>query len=149
MFGTSAKERRAFCGQHPHLHMSRACAEILLPMIVMLGLRWRVDCADCQPSGGEGGGELFERAWSSPGHHHHVQHAVMTPGRHAREGVRPSCQFFSSSHADEQRDEALAKAPPLPGETSRTDDMRDAIQTVANGDAYVPSFLQPRPEIAR
>ena len=28
------------------------------------------------------------------------------------------------------------------------DDMREAIETVANGHAYVPSFIQPRPEIA-
>jgi DNA-binding NarL/FixJ family response regulator len=63
----------------------------------------------------------------------------------------PARFIFVTGHADEQlATEALAEgAAGFLVKPVVTDDMRDAIQTVANGDAYVPSFLQPRPEIAR
>jgi DNA-binding NarL/FixJ family response regulator len=61
----------------------------------------------------------------------------------------PARFIFLTGHADEQlATEALAEgAAGFLVKPVVTDDMREAIETVARGDAYVPSFIQPRREI--
>ena len=61
----------------------------------------------------------------------------------------PARFIFLTGHADEQlATEALSEGPAgFLVKPVVTDDMREAIQTVASGNAYVPSFIQPR-EIA-
>jgi DNA-binding NarL/FixJ family response regulator len=63
----------------------------------------------------------------------------------------PARFIVLTGHADEQlATEALAEgAAGFLVKPVVIDDMRAAIETVANGHAYVPSFIQPRPEIAR
>jgi len=63
----------------------------------------------------------------------------------------PARFIVLTGHADEQlATEALAEgAAGFLVKPVVIDDMREAIETVANGHAYVPSFIQPRPEIAR
>jgi two-component system, NarL family, response regulator NreC len=63
----------------------------------------------------------------------------------------PARFIFITGHADEQlATEVLSEgAAGFLLKPVVIDDMREAIQTVAKGDAYVPSFIQPRPEIAR
>jgi len=62
----------------------------------------------------------------------------------------PARFILVTGHADEQ----LATAALAEGAAGFLvkpvviDDMREAIETVANGHAYVPSFMQPRHEIA-
>jgi DNA-binding NarL/FixJ family response regulator len=101
------------------------------------------------------GGELFERACvlrpdiiisdiSMP-----IMNGLDVMRRLKAYGL--SARFiFLTGHADEQlATEALAEgAAGFLVKPVATDDMREAIQTVANGHAYVPSFIQPRPEIA-
>jgi DNA-binding NarL/FixJ family response regulator len=62
----------------------------------------------------------------------------------------PARFIVLTGHADEQlATEALAEgAAGFLVKPVVIDDMRAAIETVANGHAYVPSFIQPRPEIA-
>jgi DNA-binding NarL/FixJ family response regulator len=61
----------------------------------------------------------------------------------------PARFIFVTGHADEQlATEALAEgAAGFLVKPVVTDDMREAIETVARGDAYVPSFIQPRRDI--
>jgi two-component system, NarL family, response regulator NreC len=62
----------------------------------------------------------------------------------------PARFIFLTGHADEQlATEALSEgAAGFLFKPVVTDDMRDAIQAVASGHAYVPSFIRPRREIA-
>ena len=100
------------------------------------------------------GGELFERACvlrpdiiisdiSMP-----VMNGLDVMRRLKAYGL-PARFIFVTGHADEQlATEALAEgAAGFLVKPVVTDDMREAIQTVANGYAYVPSFIQPRREI--
>jgi DNA-binding NarL/FixJ family response regulator len=100
------------------------------------------------------GGELFERA------------CVLRPDiiisdismpimngldvmRRLKEYGLPARFIFLTGHADEQlATEALSEgAAGFLVKPVVTDDMREAIHTVASGNAYVPSFIQPRREI--
>ena len=101
------------------------------------------------------GGELFERACalrpdiivsdiSMP-----IMNGLDVMRRLKEYGL--SARFiFVTGHADEQlATEALSEgAAGFLVKPVVTEDMREAIQTVAKGDAYVPSFIQPRREIA-
>jgi len=62
----------------------------------------------------------------------------------------PARFILVTGHADEQlATEALAEgAAGFLVKPVVIDDMREAIETVANGHAYVPRFMQPRHEIA-
>jgi DNA-binding NarL/FixJ family response regulator len=101
------------------------------------------------------GGELFERACvlrpdiivsdiSMP-----IMNGLDVMRRLKAYGL-PARFIFITGHADEQlATEALSEgAAGFLVKPVVTDDMREAIQTVAKGDAYVPSFIQPRREIA-
>ena len=101
------------------------------------------------------GGELFERACvlrpdiivsdiSMP-----VMNGLDVMRRLKEYGL-PARFIFITGHADEQlATEALSEgAAGFLVKPVVTDDMREAIQTVASGNAYVPSFIQPRREIA-
>jgi two-component system, NarL family, response regulator NreC len=101
------------------------------------------------------GGELFERACVL--RPDIIISDVSMPVMNGLEVMRqlkahglPARFIFVTGHADEQlATEALAEgAAGFLVKPVATDDMREAIQTVANGHAYVPSFIQPRPEIA-
>jgi DNA-binding NarL/FixJ family response regulator len=61
----------------------------------------------------------------------------------------PARFILVTGHADEQiATEALSEgAAGFLVKPVVTDDMREAIQTVANGEAYVPSFIRSRREI--
>jgi DNA-binding NarL/FixJ family response regulator len=101
------------------------------------------------------GGELFERACvlrpdiiisdiSMP-----IMNGLEVMRRLKACGV-PAPFIFLTGHADEQLAiEALSEgAAGFLVKPVVIDDMREAIQTVASGHAYVPSFIQPRREIA-
>jgi DNA-binding NarL/FixJ family response regulator len=101
------------------------------------------------------GGELFERACvlrpdiiisdiSMP-----IMNGLDVMRRLKAYGL-PSKFIFLTGHADEQlATEALSEgAAGFLVKPVVTEEMRDAIQAVAKGDAYVPRFIQPRPEIA-
>jgi DNA-binding NarL/FixJ family response regulator len=101
------------------------------------------------------GGQLFERACvlrpdiiisdiSMP-----IMNGLDVMRRLKAHGL-PARFIFLTGHADEQlAAEVLAEgAAGFLVKPVVIDDMRDAIQAVARGDAYVPSFIQPRCEIA-
>lgn len=101
------------------------------------------------------GGELFERACvlrpdiivsdiSMP-----IMNGLDVMRRLKAYGL-PARFIFVTGHADEQlATEALSEgAAGFLVKPVATDDMRQAIHTVASGYAYVPSFIQPRREIA-
>jgi DNA-binding NarL/FixJ family response regulator len=101
------------------------------------------------------GGELFERACvlrpdiivsdiSMP-----VMNGLDVMRRLKEHGL-PARFILLTGHADGQlATEALSQgAAGFLVKPVVTDDMREAIQAVAKGDVYVPSFIQPRREIA-
>jgi two-component system, NarL family, response regulator NreC len=101
------------------------------------------------------GGELFERACvlrpdiivsdiSMP-----VMNGLDVMRRLKEYGL-PARFIFLTGHADEElATEALSEgAAGFLVKPVVTDDMREAIQTVASGNAYVPSFIQPHREVA-
>jgi DNA-binding NarL/FixJ family response regulator len=69
--------------------------------------------------------------------------------RRLKEYGLPARFIFLTGHADAQlATEALSEgAAGFLVKPVVTDDMREAIQTVAKGDVYVPSFIRPRGEI--
>jgi DNA-binding NarL/FixJ family response regulator len=100
------------------------------------------------------GGELFERACvlrpdiiisdiSMP-----VMNGLDVMRRLKAHGL-PARFIFVTGHADEQlATEALSEgAAGFLVKPVFTDDMREAIQTVAKGEAYIPSFIQSRSQI--
>lgn len=101
------------------------------------------------------GGELFERACVL--RPDIIVSDVSMPVMNGLDVMRqlkayglPARFIFLTGHADEQlATEALAEgAAGFLLKPVVMDDMREAIQTVADGYAYVPSFIQPRPENA-
>ena len=101
------------------------------------------------------GGELFERACvlrpdiivsdiSMP-----VMNGLDVMRRLKEYGL-PARFIFLTGHADEElATEALSEgAAGFLVKPVVTEDMREAIQTVASGNAYVPSFIQPHREVA-
>ena len=101
------------------------------------------------------GGELFERACvlrpdiivsdiSMP-----VMNGLDVMRRLKEHGL-PAKFILLTGYADEQlATEALSEgAAGFLVKPVVTDDMREAIQTVASGNAYVPSFIQPHREVA-
>jgi DNA-binding NarL/FixJ family response regulator len=101
------------------------------------------------------GGELFERACvlrpdiivsdiSMP-----VMNGLDVMRRLKEHGL-PARFILLTGYADEQlATEALSEgAAGFLVKPVVTDDMREAIQAVAKGDVYVPSFIQPRREVA-
>jgi two-component system, NarL family, response regulator NreC len=71
--------------------------------------------------------------------------------RRLKEYDVPARFIFLTGYADEQlATEALSEgAAGFLVKPVVTDDMREAIQTVAKGDVYVPRFIRPRRAIAR